>query len=55
MSLEKSRAPMADLPNKAALLGGLVVQEVVKMITNQCVPINGCCIVGLIEMWTEVF
>jgi amyloid beta precursor protein binding protein 1 len=51
---EIARAPTADLPNTAALLGGLVAQEVIKMITKQYVPINGCCVVDLIETWTGV-
>ncbi|KNZ79684.1 NEDD8-activating enzyme E1 regulatory subunit, partial [Termitomyces sp. J132] len=32
---EVARAPTADLPNTAALLGGLVSQEVIKFITKQ--------------------
>ncbi|KAF8965437.1 hypothetical protein BDZ97DRAFT_1918283 [Flammula alnicola] len=48
------RAPTADLPNTAALLGGLVAQEVIKMITKQYIPINGSCIVDLIETWTGI-
>jgi NEDD8-activating enzyme E1 regulatory subunit len=50
----RSRAPNADLPNTAAFLGGLVAQEVIKMITHQYVPINGICVVDLIETWTAV-
>ncbi|KAK2462771.1 hypothetical protein APHAL10511_005162 [Amanita phalloides] len=38
---ELARAPTADLPNTAALLGGLVAQEVIKIITKQYVPIDG--------------
>ena len=48
------RAPTADLPNTAALLGGVVAQEVIKMITKQYIPINGSCIIDLIETWTGV-
>ncbi|KAK7062777.1 hypothetical protein VNI00_000266 [Paramarasmius palmivorus] len=51
---ELARAPNADLPNTAAFLGGLVAQEAIKMITKQYVPINGCCVVDLIESWTGV-
>jgi len=46
------RTPNADLPNTAALLGGVVAQEVIKMITKQYVPINGSCIIDLIDMST---
>ncbi|KAJ7634864.1 hypothetical protein FB45DRAFT_910090 [Roridomyces roridus] len=49
---EIARAPNADLPNTAAFLGGLVAQEVIKMITKQYVPIDGYCVVDLIETWT---
>ncbi|KIL59751.1 hypothetical protein M378DRAFT_26843 [Amanita muscaria Koide BX008] len=51
---ELMRAPTADLPNTAALLGGLVAQEVIKMITKQYVPVDGCCVVDLIETWTGI-
>jgi NEDD8-activating enzyme E1 regulatory subunit len=47
-----ARAPDADLPNTAAFLGGLVAQEVIKMITKQYVPIDNYCIFDLIETWT---
>ncbi|KAJ7485285.1 hypothetical protein FB451DRAFT_1337569 [Mycena latifolia] len=49
---EIARAPSADLPNTAAFLGGLVAQEVIKMITKQYVPIDGYCVVDLVETWT---
>lgn len=48
------RAPFADLPNTAAFLGGLVAQEVIKMITKQYVPINGYCVADLVDSWTGV-
>ena len=46
------RAPNADLPNTAAFLGGLVAQETIKMITHQYIPINGFCVIDLVESWT---
>ncbi|KAG7095811.1 hypothetical protein E1B28_006511 [Marasmius oreades] len=49
---ELVRAPTADLPNSAAFLGGLVAQEAIKMITKQYEPINGYCIIDLIDSWT---
>ncbi|KAJ8488753.1 hypothetical protein ONZ45_g13834 [Pleurotus djamor] len=49
---EVARAPFADLPNVAAFLGGMVAQEVIKMITKQYVPINGYCVADLVESWT---
>jgi len=49
---EIARSPTTDLPNSAAFLGGLVAQEVIKMITKQYVPIDGYCVVDLVETWT---
>ncbi|EJD48980.1 hypothetical protein AURDEDRAFT_112722 [Auricularia subglabra TFB-10046 SS5] len=49
---ELVRAPTADLPTTAAFLGGVVAQEVIKVITTQYVPINGYCVIDLIESWT---
>ncbi|KAI0666364.1 hypothetical protein C8Q78DRAFT_1059113 [Trametes maxima] len=51
---EVARAPTADLPNMAAFLGGLVAQEAIKMITEQYVPLNGYCVVDLVDSWTGV-
>ncbi|KIY50216.1 hypothetical protein FISHEDRAFT_39656 [Fistulina hepatica ATCC 64428] len=51
---EVVRSPTADLPNTAAFLGGLVAQEVIKMITKQYVPINGYCVVDMVDMWTGI-
>jgi NEDD8-activating enzyme E1 regulatory subunit len=48
------RAPTADLPNTAAFLGGLVAQEVIKMVTKQYIPINGICVIDLIDTWTGI-
>lgn len=50
-----ARSPTADVPNTAALLGGIVAQETIKMITKQYVPIAGYCAVDLIETWTGTF
>ncbi|KAJ3508486.1 hypothetical protein NMY22_g16596 [Coprinellus aureogranulatus] len=51
---ELARAPTADLPNTAALLGGVVAQEVIKLITKQYVPIEGYCTIDLVETWTGI-
>ncbi|KAI0827220.1 hypothetical protein BC628DRAFT_1318861 [Trametes gibbosa] len=51
---EVARAPAADLPNMAAFLGGLVAQEAIKMITEQYVPLNGYCVVDLVDSWTGI-
>ena len=38
------RAANVDLPQIAALLGGMVAQESIKIITNQYIPLNGTCV-----------
>src|SRR5579863_2452660 len=48
------RAPTADLPNVAAFLGGMVAQEAIKMITKQYIPVNGYCVIDLVDTWTGV-
>jgi hypothetical protein len=48
------RAPTAELPNVAAFLGGMVAQEAIKMITRQYIPVNGYCVVDLVDTWTGV-
>jgi len=35
-------------------LGGLVAQEIIKIITKQYIPIAGVCTVDLIETWTGI-
>jgi amyloid beta precursor protein binding protein 1 len=47
-----ARAPFSELPNTAAFLGGMVAQEVIKMITKQYVPVKGYCVINLIETST---
>ncbi|KAG9029406.1 hypothetical protein FRB95_005361 [Tulasnella sp. JGI-2019a] len=49
---EVSRAPAAELPTTAALMGGIVAQEVIKVITKQYVPIDGVCVVDLVTSTT---
>ncbi|KAG8779933.1 hypothetical protein FRC12_023682, partial [Ceratobasidium sp. 428] len=50
---EISRAPTAELPTTAALMGGLVAQEAIKVITRQYVPVDGSCVVDLIASTTS--
>ncbi|KAF8302572.1 hypothetical protein DL93DRAFT_2090588 [Clavulina sp. PMI_390] len=49
---ELVRAPTAELPTTAALVGGLVAQEAIKLITRQYVPIEGICVIDLISSTT---
>ncbi|KAF7760205.1 hypothetical protein Agabi119p4_10881 [Agaricus bisporus var. burnettii] len=54
MAGEIARTPNSDLPNTAALIGGLVAQETIKMITKQYIPISDVCTVDLVEASTEI-
>ncbi|EKM53152.1 uncharacterized protein PHACADRAFT_259339 [Phanerochaete carnosa HHB-10118-sp] len=51
---EVVRAPTADLPNTAAFLGGMVAQEAIKLLTKQYVPVNGYCVIDLVDSWTGI-
>ncbi|CAE6450337.1 unnamed protein product [Rhizoctonia solani] len=51
---ELHRAPTAELPTTAALVGGLVAQEAIKVITRQYVPIDGTLHLIAAE-WTKSF
>ncbi|KAG1810605.1 uncharacterized protein BJ212DRAFT_1377674 [Suillus subaureus] len=44
-----AQAHFSELPNTAAFLGGMVAQEVIKMIAKQYVPVKGYCVIDLIE------
>ncbi|KAG8989342.1 hypothetical protein FRB90_002293 [Tulasnella sp. 427] len=50
---EVFRAPAAELPTTAALMGGMVAQEVIKVITKQYIPIDGVCAVDLVSSTTS--
>ena len=48
------RAGGAELHNIAALTGGLVAQEVIKVVTKQYVPIDNTCVFDGVESKTSV-
>ncbi|KAK4697489.1 NEDD8-activating enzyme E1 regulatory subunit, partial [Lecanoromycetidae sp. Uapishka_2] len=52
---ELDRADGAELHNVSALTGGMVAQEVIKVITKQYVPINNTCVFDGITSKTAVF
>lgn len=52
---EFDRAGSAELHNISALTGGMVAQEVIKVITNQYVPINNTCVFDGITSKASVF
>lgn len=51
---EVLRGGGGDLPNTAAFLGGLASQEIIKVITNQYIPIDNYCIIDLVKSTTTV-
>ena len=54
VGLCRCRAGASDLPQVAALLGGIVAQEAIKLITRQYTPLNGTCIYDGIHSTTKV-
>lgn len=52
---EVYRADGAELHNIAALTGGMVAQEVIKVITKQYVPVDNTCVFDGIQSKTAVF
>ena len=50
--IHRIRAPTSELPTTAALLGGVVAQEAIKLITRQYVPVDGVCVIDLISSTT---
>ena len=52
---ELARSGGAELHNISALTGGMVAQEVIKVITKQYIPINNTCVFDGITSKSEVF
>jgi amyloid beta precursor protein binding protein 1 len=51
----RTRGGFFTLPTTAAFLGGIVAQEVIKLVTNQYLPMNNTVIVNLVKSTTEEF
>ena len=51
---EVARAKRGELHNIAALTGGMVAQEIIKIITKQYIPIDNTCILDGITSRTQV-
>lgn len=51
---EVARAKGGELHNISALTGGMVAQEVIKIITKQYIPIDNTCIFDGIKSRTQV-
>lgn len=54
ISQEVARAKGGELHNISALTGGMVAQEVIKIITKQYIPIDNACIFDGITSRTQV-
>jgi amyloid beta precursor protein binding protein 1 len=52
---EVARAKGGELHNISALTGGMVSQEVIKIITKQYIPIDNTCVFDGITSRTQVF
>ena len=52
---ELCRANGAELHNISALTGGMVAQEVIKVITKQYIPIDNTCVFDGITSKTAIF
>ena len=53
--LELVRSGGGELHNVASLTGGLVAQEVIKVVTGQYVPVSGSCVFDGVASRTQVF
>jgi amyloid beta precursor protein binding protein 1 len=51
---EVARAKGGELHNISAMTGGMVAQEVIKLITKQYIPIDNTCILDGITSRTQV-
>jgi amyloid beta precursor protein binding protein 1 len=55
VATEVARARGAELHNISALTGGMVAQEVIKLITRQYVPVDNVCVFDGVRSRTQVF
>ena len=55
VAMELERADGAELHNISALTGGMVAQEVIKVLTKQYVPVNNTCVFDGIGSRSAVF
>lgn len=54
-ALYRCRAGGSELPNIAALMGGLVSQEAIKLITRQYIPMNNTTIFDGVRSTTSTY
>lgn len=55
VATEVARAQGGELHNIAALTGGMVAQEVIKIITKQYIPIDNTCVFDGIVSRSQIF
>lgn len=52
---EVARAEYGELHNISALTGGMVAQEMIKIVTKQYIPVDNTCVFDGIKSRTQVF
>ncbi|KIW01949.1 uncharacterized protein PV09_06786 [Verruconis gallopava] len=52
---ELTRAGGAELHNVASLAGGIIAQEIIKVITKQYIPVDNTCVFDGVKSLSEVF
>ena len=52
---DRVRGGFGTLPTTAALVGGVVAQEVIKLVTNQYTPLDNTVIIDLVKSATEKY
>jgi amyloid beta precursor protein binding protein 1 len=52
---EVARAKGGELHNVSALTGGMVSQEIIKIITKQYIPIDNTCVLDGVTSRTQIF
>lgn len=52
---EVTRGGFGCLPNTAAMLGGVVAQEAIKLVTNQYMPLDNTAVFDLVKSASEKF
>lgn len=55
ISKEVARAEGGELHNTSALTGGMVAQEIIKIITKQYIPVDNTCVFDGIDSRCQVF
>jgi amyloid beta precursor protein binding protein 1 len=54
LTQNRTRAGGAELHNIASLAGGMIAQEVIKVVTKQYIPVDNSCMFDGVKSLTEV-